>query len=280
MKRFLPVLTCCCLFALVGVAFGQGQYRPYNPSGMTGYEWRYPQWDQGRIYLYQVDRFGRSHQVGGYCTKGQHYRPYDAELNTWGDVAPCPVALPGGVRKRVENFGVQLDKLDATAKYKLHTQHGVREVTVQEAGKLVQEGLPEDAEKPRITVIGTDSERKPVLDDLQKTPDLTKDCVIRGYKPDHWAIQGCGYQTDGHPTIYMQAPTGTVLHRQDDYQGGAQPTIEALRKAKKNYDPKKDRDMRKQSSLPMSIQWAPLFHAITAGLSGVLLGEFPRVMRS
>jgi hypothetical protein len=48
--------------------------------------------------------------------------------------------------------------------------------------------------------------------------------------------------TSGSPTIYLQAPDGKVLHRQDDYRPG---DLGAIRKAIARYDAKKDPDARR-----------------------------------
>jgi len=83
---------------------------------------------------------------------------------------------------------------------------------------------------------------------VAKHPSLAawKDKIVASwYPPDHWAIARQGFQTGGQPTIYIQKPDGVVLHRQDDYQGGAEALAEVLRKLDPNYQPEKDRDRRK-----------------------------------
>src|SRR5581483_11679383 len=108
----------------------------------------------------------------------------------------------------------------------------------------IKKKIVDDSRKCRITVIGPGALRQKVLDDLAKAPGLSTWAIMRGYDPGHWAMTGAGFVTKGSPTIYCQAPDGRVLHRQDDYDGGAEALLQALRKAKESYDPKKDPDLR------------------------------------
>ena len=57
--------------------------------------------------------------------------------------------------------------------------------------------------------------------------DIDNWASLRGYPPNHWSLEP-GFVTTGSPTIYCQAPSGKVLHRQDDYQGGGEELSEAL----------------------------------------------------
>jgi hypothetical protein len=61
---------------------------------------------------------------------------------------------------------------------------------------------------------------------------------VQDYAPGNWAVKD-GFFTEGKPTIYLQAPNGKVLHRQDDYSDGAAGLATALRKADPNYSPLK-----------------------------------------
>ncbi len=101
----------------------------------------------------------------------------------------------------------------------------------------------------RVLVIDADaSRRKMVQGELSKLPEC-KDVVVQAIPPDHWHLKDRDgkqvFYTAGSPTIYMLAPDGEVLHRQDDYQGGVESTAGALRKARSEYDSRKDPDRRK-----------------------------------
>jgi len=69
---------------------------------------------------------------------------------------------------------------------------------------------------------------------------------MQSYLPDHWAVARSGFKVDGQPTIYLQAPDGTVLHRQDDYHDGPEALAQALRRTDPHYDPRKDPDLRQR----------------------------------
>jgi hypothetical protein len=99
------------------------------------------------------------------------------------------------------------------------------------------------ARRPHLTVIGPPEACEPVRQDLA-SPDLAafRDRYrVQFYGPSDWAVQA-GHQTTGLPTIYVQAPDGTVLHRTDRYLGAAH-LVQALRRADPSYDPSSDPDL-------------------------------------
>jgi len=135
------------------------------------------------------------------------------------------------------NFGVSTDKI---AKSEVYTVNG--RIVTEPAGQPV----PEDSGKLHLTIIGSEAERRRALEDLATAPELTEfrdRFLVQDYSPDHWAVALCGFYTAGHPTIYLQQPSGKVLHRQDDYDG-PQRLAEALRKASSTYDATRDPDLR------------------------------------
>lgn len=133
-----------------------------------------------------------------------------------------------------------------------HSINGV-DVTEAEAVRAISgNDVPDDAHLLRITVIGTEAERAAVLRDLAATPELRpwrEKAVALGYEPTHWHVADAGFRTDGHPTIYVQAPGGRVIHRQDDYRDGPKGLAKALNRAERRadpaYDPSHDPDLRK-----------------------------------
>jgi hypothetical protein len=141
-------------------------------------------------------------------------------------------------------FGVDVEKL-------AHSRHANsvngRPVSREAAIKAIEEGVPDDAGRPRLTLIGAKEDCQRVLKDLAGDPALkpyADKYLVQDYRPDNWAVK-CGFKTDGSPVIYAQDAAGKVLHRQDDYEGGAQALATALRKADPAYDPKADPDKRK-----------------------------------
>ncbi|OAI41018.1 hypothetical protein AYO40_00630 [Planctomycetaceae bacterium SCGC AG-212-D15] len=236
-------------------------------------------------------------QIAGYDTRSRIYRSYDAAKRIWGpaDRAPwmkecCACVFgcecgdncqcSGGKRcvdectcvaktSAIPNYGVDLSRLN-----------GQHEVVSLNGRKIPKELLPDilaggqlvdDSGKPRLTVIGTDPERKRVLDDLNRPPlsEWKDQLLVQGYPPNHWTVTRSGFFSAGRPTIYLQTAGGKVLHRQDDYADGADGLAQAIRRADPSYDPKKDPDLRK-------LLHSPNFEKIPAGAwllaAGILLG--------
>src|SRR5262245_11297860 len=132
--------------------------------------------------------------------------------------------------------GTDPEKLAPSEEYRV----GGQLVSKDEAMQALRAGqLTDDSGKLRLTVIGNPEERKKALTGLPA--DVKDHCLLKEYTPDNWAVKNAGFKTDGHPTVYVQAPDGKVLHRQDDPDNLAT----AVRKADPNYDPSKDPDLRK-----------------------------------
>ena len=93
---------------------------------------------------------------------------------------------------------------------------------------------------------------------------------MQDYAPNNWAVKD-GFFTEGKPTIYLQAPNGKVLHRQDDYSDGASVLATALRKADPNYSPTEDRDARKNLRIPVFSAYVPLALLVVVGLVILLI---------
>lgn len=173
--------------------------------------------------------------------------------------------LPVVEQDGVKNFGIDREQLGPPHE---RITLGSKEITQAEAKKLLEAGsLTDDSGKLRLTIIGSEADRQRVLDDLKgPLADLASGFLVQSYAPDNWAVARAGFQTSGKPTIYVQSPSGKVLHRQDDYADGPdglRQALKAIRKPDPNYDPTKDRDLRRPNA-DLSI-WAVL------GLAGVLL---------
>lgn len=223
--------------------------KPVTPPALapTPYQWRTFRDDPGRAYLYK----GKL-QVGGYDLETHQYRPLSAD-GTWGDPCEPPLAPPC--------FGLDLSKLPAEEKYTLNG----REVPREAALEAIEKGVVDDSHKLRVSVLGGEKVRKEVADELRRQLQA-EDFAVRHYDPAAWELR-TGHQVKGEPTIYCQAPSGKVLHRQDDYQGGPGPAVAALRKAR-SYDPSKDPDLRRPQLVP-GLSLHPLLLAL-GGLALVL----------
>ena len=170
----------------------------------------------------------------------------------------CP-CQPGCIK----NFGVNMEKISKRETYSINGEEVSKK---QVEAVLAGDQIPDDANKLRLTVIGPDKDRQRVLADIGKSKafdPLREKLVIKEYPPDHWAVKGVGFKTTGTPTIYLQAPGGKVLHRQDEDAGGAEKLaeaiskVEAIRKPDPNYKAEADPDLRKPALADMRLMsWA------------------------
>lgn len=225
--------------------------------------WRTRADDPDRLYLFR-DKI----QLGAYDLVGGYYRAYDDLTGRWGPPSPPPEPPPP---RPQQNFGVDASKLSGQEKYTVHDASGTHEVSKTYAHHRMAKKLEDDTHKLRVTVIGPDADRKRVVYDLvAKMPDLPSWAIVRSYAPDNFAVAG-NFVTTGKPTVYCQAPTGQVLHRQDDYAGGPDELVGALRKAK-GYDDKKDPDLRKMVPWLQNLDLAKLWPYAAAIAGGLLAG--------
>ena len=149
----------------------------------------------------------------------------------------CSCCTPKQLVSLKKNFGVELSRISKNE----HLSCNGQPVAQQPLPSV-----PDDSGKLHLTIIGTENERHAVLHDLERSPELAefKDrFLVQDYAPDHWAVALCGFFTAGHPTIYLQLPSGKVLHRQDDYDG-PKPLADALRRAAADYQSNQDPDLR------------------------------------
>ncbi len=142
------------------------------------------------------------------------------------------------------NFGLNWDKIE---------EHKVslagKDISAGQASDRIAGQVPDDASKLRLVVIGTAEERKPVMDQWAKLEPAVKDRLSPwSVDIDNFSLKDAEtgkpvFVTDGHPTVYVQAPDGKVLHRQDDFP--VNDNFQGIRKAVKAYDSAKDVDLRK-----------------------------------
>lgn len=156
-------------------------------------------------------------------------------------VAPKASSVPAPVQ---QNFGVDFSKIEDH-----DANRNGKSISFAEAAKMVGGKIPDDRGKFCLTVIGSDAQRKPVTEAYASLDQATKDRVrVWSVAPDHFSLKDLTtnktvFATDGTPTVYLQAPDGQVLHRQDNWVGAED--FGAIRRAIKEYDLKKDPDLRK-----------------------------------
>lgn len=196
----------------------------------------------------QVALYKDSAQVGVYKIPERLY----LELNGKGDFVESTVPTPVPDKylelfpiNKIANYGIDLSEMKGRAE---SYYHNGRAITKESALLLMgTQGIVDDSEFLRITVIGSDAIRKRVRDDLYNDPAL-KDfrgiTVVQDYPANHWAVNEVGFEIIGEVSIYVQTPDGVVVHRQNDYKDGAPGLAAALRKVDPNYRRGGDPDLR------------------------------------
>lgn len=189
--------------------------------------YRWQKLDEGEYALYK----NGSH-IGNYRIHDDVYMPWNAQTRKFGQREEPPIAPP------LRNFGIVRDKLTkGEAKYSIGGHPASRDRVIE---AITRDGLADDTNRLRLTIIGEEKSRKKVIEDLTRDPELSRYrswLLVQHYPKGHRMVQG--FHQDGEPVIYLTHRDGTVLWRQDDardYQG----LVAALRKADPNYDPKKD----------------------------------------
>lgn len=167
------------------------------------------------------------------------------------------------------NYGVDQSKIAPQERYSING----RPVTEAQAEKALAgpEGkLTDDSSKLSLTIIGSDAERKQALTDLAAPALATfrEHVVVQDYSPDS-PMLACGFATDGHPTVYLQKPDGTVLAHTDQYNGSA--TWEAIRKKDPSYDPAKDVDPAAPAA-PLTVNGEPSVIPFLGAAAAVVVG--------
>jgi hypothetical protein len=239
---------------------------PCGPNGcgvaskQATFQWvRLPDCTQYALYKDGV-------QQGNYDYEAKVYRPFSPP-DKWGEVTQPPATPPEtpAAGKEPENkvrvnevpgmtvdedgkpnFGVMPDPKEDRERVTHYEMNG-KPATRDEVMQAFEDRATDQSGKLRLTVIGPRQARQAVLEDLEKTPDLqgvVKDFLLKDYDPNDWEVARSGFYTKGSPTIYVQAPSGKVLHRQDSYEGPAD-LASVLRKANDQYKAEADPNLSK-----------------------------------
>lgn len=183
---------------------------------------------------------GNAHVGQWHAVKGVFW-PRDPMTRSWGEACRPPIPPP------VPNFG--LIETDRPNRDRWSTPAG--EIPAAEAMTLLRNdpppALPDEAKRRRVLVIGTADQTAAVQAAWQSDNALSpwrESVTFQAIPPGDWRLEGCGFQTAGSPVIYYLDHDGTVMHRQDDFAGGAVALAEALRDADSSYDRLLDPDRR------------------------------------
>jgi hypothetical protein len=146
----------------------------------------------------------------------------------------------------VENFGMDWrgDRLTHV------TTNGV-EITPKQAIQMIGSKIPDDTNKFRMVAIGDPATLAAVRTEWAKVEPAVRDRVLTWFVgPEDWSLRDTTtnqtrFFATANPTIYLLAPDGESLHRQDGFTGAED--VEAIRRGIKAYDAKKDKDLRRPS---------------------------------
>lgn len=220
------------------------------PRAPGCYEWR--MWPDERDQ-FALWRDGR--QAGVYTSAEDYYREFEAPDHWSKRYRRPPVPLPPAAIERLEAMpaGVYAEAINTAPRY---TYCG-REISREQAAVA----LEDDSAKLSLSVIGEPAETARVKADLD-APEfaaLKSHVVFQAYARDNWAVspQRYGFDTTGHPTVYLETPAGEVLWHTNTYEGRA--TLETLRKKDPQYQPSNDPGIRPPNALSGD---APLFVAV------------------
>lgn len=238
---------------------GQGQPTEYKPARDA---WVRDAREVAVVHFYRDGGQLGSFRYDGVGSSGT-WMSYDRLTDRWGTPVQCDrLEVPNLIDQKQmrddKNFGLVLDKISEQPKITLNRSNGTSAVINKpsalqmiESGKSDYEmddaSIPDYSKKFRITVIGSTAERKSVVDNWnEQAGELKNRAIIWDLPPDHHSLADSDtgklmFKTDGHPTVYTQAPDGKVLQRQDD----GKDVVEATRRAIKKYDQSKDPDNRK-----------------------------------
>jgi hypothetical protein len=272
--------TMVCTLLLLPSAWETASCGLVSPDGAEktdDYRWEWRPSDPGRYYL-----FKNGVQVGGYDVWFDYYRAYDAGTRTWGPKEDKPPVVPPNqhtpIRSAdrsaqaktdadVQNYGVDYSEFPAGEECTING----RRTSKDRAKRLIEgkgDNLQDDSRKVRLTVFGSETERDAVVLGLTLAQ---KDALsIQAFPRDHWIVSQRGFMIGMLPTIYLEAPDGTVLHRQEGWDG-PESLAKAIERADPNYDPSKDPDLRKPKPQPTptpDVTPAPTDPACAAGCPG------------
>ena len=238
-------------------AFGPWGSAPCpSVEAAPAYTWVQVRGDATQIALMQGNK-----QLGNYHTDLREFHPLqpNGEFTPGNHPLPHPLPAeyaPAKLIEQTQNFGVDRSHIKNKERYIVN---GMDVTSAEAFYALTEKNVPNDKDHLRLTIIGPEEMRKQVRKDLDTNPELREfrnRYLVQDYAPDNWAVKE-GFFTAGKPTIYLQAPNGKVLHRQDDYIDGASGLATALRKADPSYSPVEDKDARKSNRIPVLSAYVP-----------------------
>jgi hypothetical protein len=147
--------------------------------------------------------------------------------------APAPrfMQLPptGVARERMTS--------DGTHKYTVNGKREDGETFFNALLSATGDNLVDDSGKYLLCVMGDVASCNKIRADFIGS-ELVAKCNFKTYRPTHPVVSD--FKPAGSPTIVLQSPTGRVLWRQDNYEGGMNALAENASQIFAQYDPAKD----------------------------------------
>lgn len=126
---------------------------------------------------------------------------------------------------------------------------------------MQKEGMvPDDLKRNYVAVVAGGLRAQEMMDALNSDPECKAylaRCKVRCIDPASPLIAGTKLNSGTDCSLVVMGPEdqngrAVVLHRQNDFAGGAKAFMEAIRKADPTYTPDSDRDHRKPDKNPLS----------------------------
>lgn len=278
MRFFTYVLCGLALCFVSDTSHAQRFRHSSSSSSCSGGSCQLP--TQAPVTWYYVPNYQPAPANFGIETTGVKAEPVQAarpvEVEAKPKAVPVQVEAQAPAQEREQNFGVEWEKIKQGSLDK-------RGTPISEAESMAFANGSHDYAKKvfRLVVIGTKEEREPVRLAYEKMQATEREAMVPWFvSADHWSLKdnetgNAMFETKGHPTVYLLAPDGACLHRQDDWTGDGD--IDAIRKGMKKYDPKKDADLRKTPVIvprPLRSMFGNISPAALLGCVGLAGGLF------
>lgn len=207
--------------------------------------------------------------------------PLSGKLVITGQKATSPAEARSFI-ELVQNPGIDVGRLRREASgYRING----KVVTQAEAFGALKPGgkLVDDSALPILSIIGPAEVCKAVEADVATHPALQAlrgQFLFQSFRPEDWQVSRSGFVLGGKPTVYMQAPDGSVLFRDDKYVGPellAEAVAVAFgqccpkRDPVPDYQPEKDRPARVVVKPQLDVPWGWIAGGLCAflGLGGL-----------
>lgn len=133
------------------------------------------------------------------------------------------------------DFGVDRSKIAGKPCYKIN---GV-EVTRSQAIRAASEPIPDDQNRFRLVLVGSDLDTRRVLSDTTRV--ISDRVIVQSYPIDSPLVKQRGWYSQGSPAISLLSPSGKVIARNlDGKYAGKDALIEAANRLTGSYDPSRE----------------------------------------